>query len=506
MNHGNKTYLISVFNGLFVYQNGKFRSYLYDNIWKEKKFKHITVNSKGQLVLAAEFGDVFVIEDNQRFKIIKKISKNEIIGKTINFLESYKDYLLIGTEKGINIYHNGIFRFIDKEQGLKDYNIKTSQIFDTKLWLGTQKGFYILDLESLLSSQPTVDSISVSSILVNNEPISVSNYNWFRYQNKEIVCDYKQNSFYIDFVPKGHLYPNKLKFRYRLNKSNRWSPYNEKPNVFLSYLPYGNYNLEIEVFDKNTGETKIFEVLKIIILPPFWLRWWFLLSILLTLLTLVAFIFKRYKNKVKEKALIEKRIAETKLDALLSQMNPHFTFNAMNTIQDFIISNDIDNSLLFISDLAKLMRLTLDNSAKKSITLEEEISFLKTYIKLENLRFGNRISVSIELDKAVDYHTRIPVMLLQPFVENVFVHAFNENHPNPQLNITFTMKSNELLECKIIDNGNGKASFSKLKLHESKALKLAEERLKLIQPEIENPITINFTENNGTIVLILLQI
>ncbi len=97
-------------------------------------------------------------------------------------------------------------------------------------------------------------------------------------------------------------------------------------------------------------------------------------------------------------------------------------------------------------------------------------------------------------------------MLLQPFVENVFVHAFNENHPNPQLSITFTMKSTELLECKIIDNGNGKASFSKIKLYESKALKLVEERLKLMQPEIENPIAINFAENNGTIVVILLQI
>lgn len=506
LNHGNKTYLISVFNGLFTYENGKFRSYLYDNIWKEKKFKYITVNSKGQLVLAAEFGDVFVVEDIERFKIIKKISKNEITGKTINFLESYKDYLLIGTEKGINIYHNGILRFIDKEQGLKDNNIKTSQIFDTKLWLGTQKGFYILDLEAFLSSQATVNSISVSSILVNNEPISSSNYNWFRYQNNEIVCDYKQNSFSIDFVPKGHLYPNKLEFRYRLNKNNRWSPYNEKPNVFLSYLPHGNYNLEIEVFDKNTGDTRVFKVLKIIILPPFWLSWWFLLGIFLTLFMLVTFIFKRYKKKVKEKALIERRIAETKLDALLSQMNPHFTFNAMNTIQDFIISNDVDNSLLFISELAKLMRLTLDNSAKKSITLEEEISFLKTYIKLENLRFGNRISVSIELDKAIDYHIRIPVMLLQPFVENVFVHAFNENHPNPKLNITFTMKSMQLLECKIIDNGNGKASFSKIKLHESKALKLAEERLQLTQPEIENPIITDFTENDGSSIVIVLKV
>lgn len=97
-------------------------------------------------------------------------------------------------------------------------------------------------------------------------------------------------------------------------------------------------------------------------------------------------------------------------------------------------------------------------------------------------------------------------MLLQPFVENVFVHAFNENHPNPQLSITFTMKSTELLECKIIDNGNGKASFSKTKLHESKALKLAQERLKLMQPEIENPITTDFTENEGSIIIIDLKV
>ena len=97
-------------------------------------------------------------------------------------------------------------------------------------------------------------------------------------------------------------------------------------------------------------------------------------------------------------------------------------------------------------------------------------------------------------------------MLLQPFVENVFVHAFNENHPNPQLNITFNMKSRELLECKIIDNGNGKASFSKIKLHESKALKLAEERLKLMQPEIENSIITDFTENDGSCVSIVLKV
>lgn len=479
---------------------------MFENIWKEKKFKHITVNAKGQLILAAEFGDVFVVEDDKTFKIIRKISKNEITGRTINFLESYKDYLLIGTEKGINIYRNGVFRLIDKEQGLKDCNIKTAQIFGTQLWLGTQNGFYTLDLESLLAPQKTVSSIAVSSISVNNEPISTSNYNWFRYQNKELICDYKHNSFSIDFTPRGHLYPNKLKFRYRLNKSNRWSPYSEKPNVFLSYLPHGTYDLEIEVFDKNAGVARIFQVLKIEILSPFWLRWWFLLGIGLTLVVLAAYLVIRNKNKAKEKALIEKRIAETKLDALLSQMNPHFTFNAMNTVQDFIISNDVDNSLLFISELAKLMRLTLDNSVKKTITLEEEISFLKTYIKLENMRFGNRVAITIDLDGNVDYHVGIPVMLLQPFVENVFVHAFNGEHPNPKMDISFRMISNHLLECTIADNGKGKASFQKVKLHKSKALLLAAERLQLLQPEIENPITTNFTEFDGTQIRILLKV
>ncbi|MEW5675206.1 histidine kinase [Flavobacterium enshiense] len=507
LNHKDKTYLISVFNGLYVHQKSKFRSYLSESIWKEKKFKHITVNAKDQLVLAAEFGDVFIVEDDKQFKIKKKISKDEIAGKTINFLESYKDYLLIGTESGITIYHNGNIRLIDKEQGLKNCNFKSSKIFKDELWLGTEKGYYVLNLNQLLSDQKTAQSMAIEKILINNQPISKANYNWFEYSGKELICDYKHNSFAVDFVPKGHLFPNKLKFRYRLNSSNRWSPYSDKPSVFLSYLPHGNYNLEIEVFDQNAGKVTVFQLLKIVVQSPFWLRWWFIAGLVLIVILIVVYGVIRYKNKAKEKALIEKRIAETKLDALLSQMNPHFTFNAMNTVQDFIISNDVDNSLLFISELARLMRLTLDNSSKKTIPLDEEISFLKTYIKLENMRFGNRVTVNIVQDKAIDApFIEVPTMLLQPFVENVFVHAFNDEHPNPKLDITFRMKARQLLECTISDNGKGKASFQKVKLHKSKALLLAAERLQLLQPEIENPISTDFTEQNGTQIRILLKV
>lgn len=502
----NKTYLLSVFNGLYVYENGQFQSYLADGIWKEKKFKHITKNDKSQLILAAEFGDVFIIDDSKSFKILKTISKKQIIGNTILFLESYKDYIFIGTEKGINIYKDGIIRLIDKEQGLKDCRITTSQIFKNTLWLGTQKGFYTIDLNRLIATQLTVSEIEINKITINNIPLKPSAYKWFRYNSKQLISDYKHNSFSIDFIPKGHSFPNKLKFRYRLNKNNRWSPYNEKTNLFLPYLPYGNYNIEIKVFDMNAGKSKLFTILQLHIQPPFWLSWWFITLTISTLIVLILYSFLRIKRKSNEKTIIQRRIAETKLEALLSQMNPHFTFNAMNAIQDYIISNDIDNSLLYIGEFSKLIRKTLENSSKQKITIDEEIEYLEAYITIENMRFDNRIDFEIQISEEVDTcFTKIPTMLLQPFVENVFVHAFNESSISPKLTITFKMISETILECKIMDNGMGLKASKKTKLHQSKGIQLTKERLSLLQ-DLKNPIEIAFTENSGTTVTILLLV
>ena len=500
-----KTYLLSVFNGLYVYKNNQFHSYLEEGIWKENKFKHITINNKGQLILAAEFGNVFILEDSKAFKILKTISKKEIVGNTILFLESYKDFILIGTEKGINLYKNGVVRLIDKEQGLEDGAITTSQIFDNQLWLGTKKGFYTIDLERLIAPQMTVSELTISAIAINNVPIDSDNFKWFRYYSKELICDYKDNSFSIDFIPKGHAFPNKLKFRFRLKSMDRWSPYSEKINLFLPYLPYGTYNLEVQVFDLNAGKATIFKLLKIHIRSPFWMTWWFMALAVLFIFNVVVYLFFKSKKKSREKAVIQKRIAETKLEALLSQMNPHFTFNAMNAIQDYIISNDIDNSLKYIGEFAKLIRQTLENSSKQTITIEEEMEYLKSYIMIENMRFDNRIETEFHIGPDVDvYHSKIPTMLLQPFVENVFVHAFNASHPAPKLIISFEMFSKNILECKIIDNGMSLNAAKKTKIHNSKGIQLTKERLSLLQNSNVNPIEIQLTENKGTTVTIRL--
>jgi hypothetical protein len=507
LNHNDKTYLLSVFNGLYVYKNNKFHSYLAERIWDEKKFKHITFNNKGQLILASEFGNVFLVEDSKSFKILKTITKKEIVGNTILFLESYKDFILIGTEKGINLYKDGVFSLIDKEQGLKDAAVTTSQVFDNQLWLGTKKGYYTIDLDHLIAPKMTVSEMEISSIAINNIPINSANYEWFRFKSKELICDYKDNSFSIDFIPKGHAFPNKLKFRYRLNNTNRWSPYSEKTNLFLPYLPYGTYNLEVEVFDSNAGKATIFNLLKIHIKTPFWMTWWFVALVILVVFNVLVYLIFKSKRKSREKAVIQKRIAETKLEALLSQMNPHFTFNAINAIQDYIISNDIDNSLKYTGEFSKLIRKTLENSSKQTITIDEEIEYLRSYITIENMRYDNRIESNFHIGIDVDiYYSKIPTMLLQPFVENVFVHAFNASFPFPKLTISFEMLSKNSLECKIIDNGMSLTATKKMKFHQSKGIQLTKERLSLLQNLNVNPIDIQFTENNGTTVTIRLTV
>ncbi len=490
-NTANKTYLLSAFNGLFVQDGKRFHSYLKEGKFKEKKLRHIAVNDRGQLIIATEFGSVYIVEDSENFKIVKTIPKKSIIGNSILFLEVYKDNILIGTEKGINIYKDGIVRLIDQEQGLKDCEVTSSQIYKNELWLGTKKGVYKLNLTHLIAYKNTVSEIEISKITVNNMPLPTSDYKWFQIHSKTLEYDYRHNTFSIDFVPIGHEFPHKLKFRYRLKKNEIWSPFSDKTNLYLPYLPYGYYNIEVEVFDSNAGKYERFNILKIRIQPPFWLSWWFFVLILLAVTGFGYFLFLRNQRKIK----IREKMAELKIEALLSQMNPHFIFNAMNAIQDFVINNDIENSLRYIGEFSKLMRKTLSNSSIQFHSLEDEIEYLESYIKIENMRFGNKIEWKISIDPEVDEsYTQVPSMIFQPFIENVFVHAFDDSHRHPKLSVSFTLFSKEILECKISDNGKGISASTMEKAHQSKGIALTRERLLFLQKNTVNPIV---TEQNG---------
>jgi ligand-binding sensor domain-containing protein len=506
-----KSYYVSRYSGLYCYQNNTFKSYLKDKIWTEKEFIKATKNNKNHLVLANSFGDVFIVDDTKKFKIIKTISHKELIGNTISFLSSYKDFLLIGTEKGMNIYKDGKIRLIDEEQGLINKTFKCSYVDESRLLIGTTDGLYEIDLNKILNSNKNEPKIRISDVTINTEKYHSKFIRNSIYNNDLLELEYDQNNVSFRLFSQGFMYPRKLRFSYKLNglKNTKWSEWSNDTKINFPYLPYGKYDLSVRIKDLNSGEITTQKVQEIIIKPPFWVTWWFILFLIVAIGALGYAIYNRrikyLTNKEHEKGMIQKRLAETKMEALQSQMNPHFIFNAMNSIQNYIIDNNIDDALMYMGDFSKLIRQTLNNSSKQSVSLDDEIHYLETYIKLENLRLNERVTYKLTIDKNIDLHEiMVPPMLIQPFVENVFLHAFDKNTINPTLTINFRNNQN-LLVCEIIDNGKGMNSEVLNNSKNSKGIMLVKERIRLIQNSLSEPINIISSPDKGTIITLILN-
>ncbi|MCC8360660.1 sensor histidine kinase [Salinimicrobium sediminilitoris] len=505
LQQGNKTYFLSVFSGLYVWENNGFKSYLDTGIWKEKKLKHITP-LENNIAVSNEFGDVFIVNDEAEFKVLKKIPRAKIQGNSISFLKQYRGNLIIGTEKGLTLYKNDRFIFLDEEQGLKQ-PLLSADVDHHKLSIGSENGFYSIDLEVVSNSEALVDEVKLKEVFINNDKTPSEEF----INKEELELPHNENTLLLKLSTNAHPYPHKLTYQYRLNKDDRWSLPSPKPEIFLPFLPAKNYDVAVKVLDKSTGLSHTQSLLHLAILPPFWKTWWFGLAVTSLIFILVYSVYRlqirQTRNFEVQKGLIQKRFEETKMEALLAQMNPHFIFNAMNSIQNYIMDRDIDNASSFLNDFAKLIRLNLDHCTKPRILLIEEIEYLQSYIRVENTRFNNRIKVIFDVDPLVDvYDVEIPTMLLQTFVENVFVHAFPPGITDPTLKISFKRLSENLLQCKIEDNGIGYATNRANKLHKSKGITLVKERLSLLGYDVEKAVQVNCQRDKGTTVTLRLQV
>lgn len=503
---GDRTFLASVFNGLFDFPEKKgFRSYIRDSLWDEQKFKAMHLDKSGDLLLGAEFGDLYVLSFDPDFIIKEKIPKSNFIGNGILFIESYQDAILIGTEAGLNIYQNKSIRFIDHEQGLGAGQIQSAKVIEDKLYIGYDSGYFIVDLTQILEEKDYAHNLEITKLTVNNQTYPKENLLWFTYKLKSLDLKNDQSNLTLGFKPVGHPYPQKLVYRYRLGSQEEWGAYSTETEILLPSLSFGNYELEIETYDLHSGKTKITSLLDFKIAPPFYLDWKFILPMTLLIALMVFAVFKWRLQQVREKAATEKKVVETKLEALRSQMNPHFIFNAVNSIQYYILKNQGDEALDFLGKFSKLMRNTLENSVLPQIRLSREIEYLKNYIELENKRVNNKVDWKIDIPTEIDTESlSIPSMLIQPFIENVFVHAFGPKHAAPKLAVTFAMSDTGILTCSIWDNGSGIQESKKTKLYESRGMNLVKERLSLLPGYSSDSIKVQSSPEKGTEILVRL--
>lgn len=176
---------------------------------------------------------------------------------------------------------------------------------------------------------------------------------------------------------------------------------------------------------------------------------------------LISFLFYRRKKEAdtrKQEAELKAEISDTEMKALRAQMNPHFIFNSLNSISDFITKNNTASADQYLTRFAKLMRMILENSEKKEIALSDELKALELYMQLESLRMKNKFSYEIVTDASIDKeNTLVPPLILQPFVENSIWHGIAPKEGNGKIEVNIR-KEDSMINCTISDNGIGLAA------------------------------------------------
>lgn len=243
-----------------------------------------------------------------------------------------------------------------------------------------------------------------------------------------------------------------IHYEYRLiGYESAWNSNSYESNVITyNALAAGNYTLQVRVRNEDVYSPVV--EYSFSIASPLYVRWYFLAAMALLFMVTVFFVYRWQLRRQRNKSRQINELNASKLTAIQSQMNPHFIFNSLNSIQDLILKGDVEHSYSYITTFSNLVRLTLNYSDKEFIDFEQEIKLLKLYLSLEKLRFKKDFTYSIETNNIADI--KIPPMLIQPFIENSLVHGLLHKQGNKRLTITF--KLTDVLICIIEDNGIGR--------------------------------------------------
>lgn len=389
---------------------------------------------------------------------------------------------------------NGIYRYLpaqnilekfDRSDNAQPYPVSVSNSYLSSrgiLYAGSTNGINYFEPEKIAMHNDSLQ-VQLLNVTVNQDDSS------FLLSRLSQSLSYHQNSIVFDFISPSILNAQKIQYRYRLNGvANEWINLGNNASVRLTSMQPGKYkfNVAASINGKDWYEMK--SPFEFIIKPPFWKTWWFRSMLTLSLLALLFFYYRRRISLLKTKAAIQQQITGLEVKALRAQMNPHFIFNAMNSIQQFTLKNDVDNANLYLSRFSMLLRKVLHSSQQNQILLEEEIDQLNLYLEIEKLRFGPEFTYSIITDEELEPDAiKIPGMLLQPFVENALKHGLAAKQGLKNLQINFHSINEVAIKAVITDNGIGIKKAHELKLqsdkllpNQSKGIALVKERVHLL--------------------------
>ncbi len=472
-------------------------------------------NSNGTIWLETQHNGLLKYEQNSLQPSIIKLPEN----LQINTILSDGWLLWIGTDSGLYQYHTKTneLKSLSAQDGLNTA-VNSLLVLENQLVVVLPNGFYTLPKENGLFKTFKTATVRVEAVSINDRDTLVASSYKLPYDFNKIGLKFNSNGFQTN---------QHVNYQYRIKEiDSSWQnvPLNTHFVNFNS-LSSGTYTFELKAQNISAKNPVFAAPITFVIAKPFWETYWFYALVLLTVFGLIWLYF-RWRLQQKEaqriaevdKILINKKITKLRLENLRSQMNPHFIFNALNSIQDYIISKEKELASSYLVKFSRLIRMYLDYSQQDEITLEEELNALKLYLELEKVRFEDELEYAISVDnKLKTKQIKVPSLFIQPYVENALKHGLLHKLNDRKLYIEAKIIQQNKLEITVEDNGFGREQSEKLKRpnqqHKPFATKANEERVHLYKNKLKRDITITtndlYDENDvaaGTKVIITMPI
>ncbi len=512
------SFLLATNAGLFYYKKKMKLIYQDDSLLqirlkKVKKYKDF-------LLLASKGYGLIVLWNNDIFQLTKD---DGLLSNVINDIEIDKDKIWIATNKGISNFrlkmenNNLVLKSINNFSYLKAVlHREVNDIFlhEHNISLATSTGMITFNDSNLISSRVPFP-VYFKYLQVNNK----------RYEIKDTVnLKYDENNIDIYYTSLDFKKDGDITYSFQLSGSEKiWHQTNDNHIRYFG-LPPGEY-----VFKIFNIENKKISKFIIIIRPPFWMTWWFYTLIIIILAFVIAALYyviyqiKMNAQKklfaLKEKELhkqnkIKEQMLSYRHQALTQQMNPHFIFNTLTSIQNFIIKNDVKASNKYLTKFSKLMRLILTTARNERLLLDEELKILELYMALEQLRTNSKFTYEFKIDEQLK-STLIFIypFLVQPFIENAIWHGIIHKDGKGKI-VVEVIDDDEGIIFKVMDSGVGRRKAAEIenrknKLHQSFATEIVRDRLLLFGEKLGGNFFLKFedvfTENHtiaGTLVTI----
>jgi len=490
-NSENQTIYYATNIGLFAQNIHHQKELFFQN---KKLFISKLANYKNSVFALSTNGKIYFISKNNKISLfnLPENIKEEQIYK----IKIIRNSLFIFGEKTLFEYD-----FINKNfrkilSNINELDVSDVVFHQNQIIFATSKGLLIKNKKE--SNNVTIPKLIVNQILVNDKITALNNL---------LNLDNSQNNIEIQFSVLSFVPSQKSEVFYRVNDNHWQNLENDNRNLIFNSLSSGDYKIDF----RSKTENKFSEIqsVKFSISKPFWLKLGFIIPLIILISALIYFIFRLRIRKIRkqnqlllDKIELEKNMNQSKLKAIKSQMNPHFFYNALNTIQAYVLSNEKKLAVNYLSKFSLLTRTILEMSEKETVTISEEIKTINLYLEIEKARFDNDFDYEILVDETIDSdNQRIPSMLLQPYIENAIKHGLLHKKSEKKLQISFD-KNDENLEIKIDDNGIGRKKSQELnviktKRHKSFATDAMQKRIDLLNLNKKNKISLSYIDKSN---------